>query len=548
MERRVPRRTRLFSFSSNSILSYTENMQPPNQNFPNYNQSRQEHQPNNFPRKKRGRVWFWFGLGMIILALAFLASIALAYKFYSTSQKVISGKQDKSFLQTVKDVASDSHQPLRGEDQGRINILLVGLAGKNYPGTNLTDSIIIASINPKTWQTALLSVPRDLYVQIPDTHSYTKINALYARKEDTDASGKSGIDDLKKTLSDITGEPIDYYIALDFDGFNQIINELGGINVQVPKDLHDERYPGPNYSYETFDIKQGLYSLDGDVALKYARTRHDEDGDFGRAFRQQQILEAARSKAYSLGTILNIPKINSLLDTLGEHLRTDIQVNEMNSFLDLIGKIDTHTTINKVLDAGKPDSVMAVSHMFLGGVRAFILIPRTGDYSEIQDIAKNIFDLDTIARKEQEIRNENAKIVILNESGVNGFDSKLNTLLKKFGYDSQISKYRDAKSCVSTGETIVFDLTNGLKPFSLEDLSKKLSAKIANGDSISTLEIESPAGCKDVDFCLIAGSDLTDKLNYEENSVQDLENGYDQQQIDEKGYIDLLKKGSSQRF
>jgi LCP family protein required for cell wall assembly len=438
---------------------------------------------------------------------------------------------------------------LRGEQYGRINILLVGLAGKNYPGANLTDSIIVASINPKTYQTALLSIPRDLYVQIPDTKSYTKINALYARAQDKDASGKSGIDDLKYAVSEITGQPIDYYIALDFDGFKQIINELGGIKVQVPKDLHDERYPGPHYSYETFDIKAGLQDLNGETALKFARTRHDEDGDFGRAYRQQLILEATRSKAFSLGTMLNLLEVSKLLDTLGEHLRTNIQIDELNSFLDLISKIDTHTTLNKVLDAGKPDSVMAVSHVFLGGVRAFILIPRTGKYDETQDIAKNIFDLDLINRKKTAIKIEDASVTIINSSNVKGFDGKLKSLLDKFGYTTSISQIKAIKTSYwskptnSSNDTTVYDLTGGIKPFSLEDISKKLGAKISiyPTDAVSTQ-------CQGADFCLVAGKDITDKLNYEENSVQDLENGYDQQQVDEKTYFNLLKRGSNQKF
>jgi LCP family protein required for cell wall assembly len=451
--------------------------------------------PHDIPAKSRKRRFlFWLTIAIAVLAVAFVASIALAFKFYSTSKKVINNNQNTSFIDSMKDIASSDDKPLRGEERGRINILLVGLAGKNYPGTNLTDSIIVASVDPKTYQTALLSVPRDTYVNIPGTKSYTKINALYARAEDKDSSGKSGIDDLKTVLTDITGQPIDYYIALDFDGFKQIINELGGVKIQVPKDIHDERYPGPNYSYQTFDIKAGLQNLDGETALKYVRTRHDEDGDFGRAYRQQQILEAARSKSFSLGTILNIPKISDLLDTLGGHLRTDIQLDEMNSFLDLINKIDTHTTINKVLDAGKSDSVMAVSHVSLGGVRAFILIPRVGDYSETRDIAKNIFDLEVIARKQEAVKSENAVVAIVNESGVRGFDSKLSSLLKKFGYQTEIVKPAETKPTISN-QTTVADLTDGLKPFSLEDLSKKLPAKIAdeNGGSASTMEAEPPS-------------------------------------------------------
>jgi len=525
-------------------------MQTGNFNFHNNNPSPYGNPENNFPRRRRkSRFFFWFLIGVIILGLAFIVSVALAYKFYATSQKVIDTKQPTSFMQSLKDIASPDRKPLQGEQYGRINILLVGLAGKNYPGANLTDSIIVASINPKTFQTALLSIPRDLYVQIPNTASYTKINALYARAEDKDASGKSGIDDLEKTLTDITGQPIDYYIALDFDGFKQIINQLGGIKVQVPKDLHDERYPGPNYSYETFDLKQGLQTLDGDTALKFARTRHDEDGDFGRAYRQQLILEAARSKAFSLGTILNIPEINNVLDTLGEHLRTNIQLDEFNSFLDLVGKIDTHTTANKVLDAGRPDSVMAVSHVSLGGVRAFILIPRTGNYDETQDIAKNIFDLELINRKKAAIQLENASVTIINNSGAKDFDGKLKNLLDKFGYRTFISQIKIARTAYwkkpsdSSSDTTVYDLTGGIKPFSLEDLSKKLGAKISvyMPDNLS-------AQCQGSDFCLVAGPDITDKLNYEENSVEDLENGYDQQQVDEKTYFNLLKRGSNQKF
>ncbi|MFA6193352.1 MAG: LCP family protein [Parcubacteria group bacterium] len=505
----------------------------------------------DFPRRARRRkskFFFWTIIFVGILGIVFLASIALAFKFYATSQKVIDSKQPASFMQSVKDIVSSDRKALRGEQYDRINILLVGLAGKNYPGANLTDSIIIASINPKTYQTALLSIPRDLYVPIPGTNYSTKINALYARSQDKDRSGKSGVDDLKKVITDITGQPIDYYIALDFDGFKQIINELGGIKVQVPKDLHDERYPGPNYSYETFDLKQGLYTLDGDIALKFARTRHNEDGDFGRAYRQQLILESARSKAFSLETILNIPELSHLLDTLGEHLRTDIPLNELNSFVDLVKKIDTHTTVNKVLDAGKPDSVMAVSHIFLGGVRAFILIPRTGNYDEIQDISKNIFDLELINRKKAAVKLENASVSIVNESGVKDFDGKLKNLLDKFDYQTEIAQPKPKEKTrqyvsTKTSDTTVYDLTGGLKPFSLEDLSKKLGAKISiyPPDNIS-------AQCRGADFCLVLGPDAADKLNYEENSVQDLESGYDHQQVDEKTYIELLKRGSNQKF
>jgi len=516
-----------------------------NKNFHD-NLSREE---NEFlPRRKKRRLLFWFFIALIILGIAFLASIALAYKFYSTSKKVIGVNQPASFLESMRDIASTDRKPLRGENKDRINILLVGLAGENYPGENLTDSIIIASVNPKTYQTALLSIPRDLYVQIPETNSYTKINALFARGKDKHGKTIEGIDDLKKTLSEITGLDINYYVAIDFDGFKKVIDELGGIKIQVPRDIHDERYPGPNYSYETFNIKEGLYTLDGETALKYARTRHDEDGDFGRAYRQQQILEASRQKAFSIGTLLNVPAINNILDTLSDHLRTDIPLDKIDSFLNLVGKIDTHTTINKVLDAGKPDSLMAVSHVFLGNVRAFILIPRTGKYDEIQELAKDIFNLDLLERKKKEIKNEEATVAIVNRSGLANFDKKLSALLEKMGYVAQTavsSRKINVKinSMENTaGETIIYDISK-TKPFSFEDIAKKFSADIS-----SNLPADLSGQCQKADLCLIAGSNLTENLGYEENTIAEIEQGYDKQAVDERQYIELLKKGSNQKF
>ena len=492
-----------------------------------------------FPRRRKSKFFLWFVIGLIILGLAFLVAFAFAFKFYSTSKKVITENPPSSFLGSLKDIASPGQKILRGEKDGRINILLLGLAGDNYPGENLTDSIIVASIDPKTYQTAMLSIPRDFYVRIPETSNYTKINALYARGHDRNGKATDGIDDLRTALAEITGLPIHYYVALDFDGFKKFIDELGGIKVQVPKDLHDERYPGPNFSYETFDIKKGLYAFDGETALKFARTRHDEDGDFGRAFRQQLILESARSKAFSIGTLIDIGAVNNILNILGDHLRTDVPLDEMESFLELSQKIDTHLTINKVLDAGKPDSIMAVSHVMMGRMRAFILVPRTGSYDEIRDIAANIFDLELISRKQKAIQGESASVAIVNASGSNNFGEKIAILLKKIGYAPKISGSVEVKP---RQDSAIYDISK-TKPFSLEDLSKKFSAEVSQ-----SLPASFSAACSGADLCLVASSDLTNNLDFEEGTVMDLENEYDHQQIDEREYIELLKKGSDKKY
>jgi LCP family protein required for cell wall assembly len=514
-------------------------MQPGNFDF-NRNVS-YENTRNNFPRKRRGRFLFWLVVVLAVFGLVFLASVGAAYKFYATSRKVITENPPASFLESLKNVTSSETKPLRGEKDGRINILLLGLAGENYPGENLTDSIIVASVNPKTFQTAMLSIPRDFFVRIPETTSYTKINALYARGRDLHGKSTEGIEDLKSVLSEITGLSIHYYVALDFDGFTRVIDELDGVKIQVPKDLHDEKYPGPNFSYQTFDIKAGLQNLDGATALKYARTRHNEEGDFGRAFRQQQILEATRQKAFSVGTLVNLPAVNNILNILGDHLRTDVPLDELESFLELSKKIDTHLTVNKVLDAGHPDSLLAVSHFSLGGVRAFALIPRTGKYDEIRELAANIFDLELIERKKKEVKQEEAMIAIVNQSGSPSLGGKLEVLLGKIGYDAESKSTKTGlKNPAATFEkTALFDVSK-TKPFSLEDIAKKFSAEIGQ-----TLPANLSAACSGADLCLAAGQDLVGNLDYEEGTHEELENEYDQRRVDEREYIELLKKGSS---
>jgi hypothetical protein len=108
------------------------------------------------------------------------------------------------------------------------------------------------------------------------------------------------------TVTEITGLPIHYFVILDFDGFEKIIDTVGGVRINAERDFLDTRYPGKNYGYETFQLSKGWHSLDGATALKYVRERHaDPEGDFGRAKRQQETIRAVRDKVFSVPTFLN---------------------------------------------------------------------------------------------------------------------------------------------------------------------------------------------------------------------------------------------------
>jgi len=417
------------------------------------------------PRKRRK--WLKITglvIGVILLgALAWFlsGSVSALYKIITKNRS--GGAPILSFLGNV------SPQQLKGEGDGRVNILLLGLAGGNYPGPELTDTIIVASYDPKNNEVALLSIPRDLYVKIPG-YGYNKINSAYSLGEEASRQKKNsdidGASLAKETVSDLLDLPIHYYLRMDFDGFKKLVDELGGVDVNVEKDIVDTLYPTENYRYTTYKITKGPHHLDGEEALKYARSR-ESTSDFDRAKRQQQILYAMKEKAVSLKVLANPKKLSDLTQILGDHLRTDMQVWEIERLASLASGISQEKVITKVLD----DSANGpLADAMQNGI--FILEPKAGltNYTEIQRIAHEIFT-------DPFLREENAKILILNATGQAGIASKTATTLTSYGYQVVgVSNLAEAYP-----KTTIYDFSGGTKPFTLEFLSKRIDAIIREG-------------------------------------------------------------------
>lgn len=462
-------------------------------------------------------------LFFILLASALSAGIFFTYKVNVLSTKISATNTSHAktpLLETLSDISkitSDTRTPLKGEDNGRINILLLGMAGKGKPGGELTDTLMIASIDTKNNKIALLSLPRDLYSSVPEKNYSAKINSLYKYG----LANNEGIEPLKKTLENITGISINYYSVVNFSGFEKFIDDIGGINVQVERDIYDTSYPGPNYSYETFEIKKGLHKLDGSTALKYARERHDDpEGDFGRAKRQQQVIQAAKNKVFSSKTLFNPFAINNLLNTLGDNVQTDMNLEEMDSFLKLAKNLDTQNINNAVVDAWKEDSLLKVSHIFYENSRAFILVPRIGNYTEIQDLAKNIFDLKILEERKTAVKNENSSIAIIDNTDNYGTYSQIEKMLKKkLGFEN-IVKISSNKNN-ATERTMVFDLSSNKKPFSLDELIKKIPATL--NKNTPSLSLDSKIDLDKYDILLTLGKDLNNIYSYEEDTLEDLQ-------------------------
>lgn len=478
-------------------------------------------------------------LTAIFLACAIAYASFFIWKINSTKEKITIVPQNNSgMLQTLKSFVSKKDLvDLKGQESGRINILLLGIAGQGKAGTNLTDTIMIASLNTRTNQVALISIPRDFYVEVPGDNINMKINSAYQyglnRYGNSDLSAKN----LGKMITDITSLTVDYYVILNFDGFEKAIDAIGGINVMNERDIYDARYPGPNFSYETFELKKGFQHLDGKTALKYARERHDDpEGDFGRAKRQQQVMQSAKNKIFSTKTLFNFVAVNSLLDTLGNNVKTNISAREMESFFELSKKLDTANINNVVVDAWSKDSLLKVSHIFFGNTRAFVLIPRIGNYSEIHELSQNVFDLNKIKRRKDEIAKENASIVLINKSGDSGLTQKIKKLLSdNFNYKNVIVLSDSSKTIEE--KTVAYSLDNGSKPFTLDELAGKLPAAASYQIPANYSEITKNIT---VDIVVILGKDIVSKYNMEEDSIEEYKKSTDSNEYQE--IMDNLNK------
>ncbi|HLI51967.1 MAG TPA: LCP family protein [Thermomicrobiaceae bacterium] len=198
----------------------------------------------------------------------------------------------------------------------RVNILLLGVDQRDTGEIPRSDTIIVVSINPVTKQVGMMSIPRDMKVEIPN-HGEDKINAAYSIGSQQSITGPGLV---RATIEYNFHITIHYTAVIDFKGFQQIVDTLGGVTLDVQAPIKDDQYPGAGNNYTRAYFHSGLQHMNGAAALEYARTRHD-DNDFARGVRQQQVLMALRSQASALNLITKAP---ALLDDLGDTLKTDL--------------------------------------------------------------------------------------------------------------------------------------------------------------------------------------------------------------------------------
>lgn len=238
----------------------------------------------------------------------------------------------------------------------RTNIALLGIGGTGHEGGELTDSILVASINHTTRTTTLISVPRDVWL----TSQRAKINALYYYGEKSQEG--TGLQKTKSGLEEILGLPLHYSLLIDFSGFIKAIDAVGGIEVDVARTFDDYKYPIPGKEnaepeserYEHLHFEAGKQKMDGVTALKFVRSRHalgDEGTDFARSARQQKVIRAFLASLISTKTVFNTDRITSLRTTLRDSVQTDIPDVAVSAFTKLALSLDFDRTTSLTIES-----------------------------------------------------------------------------------------------------------------------------------------------------------------------------------------------------
>ena len=209
----------------------------------------------------------------------------------------------------------------------QVNILLLGSDERVSDGEPpRTDTMLLLTLDLERNTAGMISLTRDLWLPIPGYSLTTKINTAYAKGEQSDPGGGAQL--AMDTVSSFIGQPVHYYVQADFSGFVRFIDEIDGVSVDVRQTIHDPEYPTLDFGFQTFHLEAGRQHLDGETALKYARTRN-MDSDYGRAARQQQLLRAVVDKVLAADMIPTlIARAPQLMKTMWGSVSTDMPLTK----------------------------------------------------------------------------------------------------------------------------------------------------------------------------------------------------------------------------
>ncbi|OGY94141.1 MAG: hypothetical protein A2406_01515 [Candidatus Komeilibacteria bacterium RIFOXYC1_FULL_37_11] len=445
------------------------------------------------PRRGKKKLPLFF---IILIIISFLVANSLS----ADNNGFLSGVKNSYLVRQITHILSSKEKYLDGEKEDRINFVLLGMGGAGHDGPYLTDTIMIASFRPSTKEAAIFSLPRDMIVPI-DGYNYRKINAVYTIGEQ---NGVGGGNLMKKVISDTFDIPIHYFAAVDFNGFIEMIDAIDGVKVNVEKSFTDHQFPTYDDKWQVVSFEAGEQTMDGLTALRYARSRHGNNGegsDFARIKRQQKIMVAAKEKLTSFNTLINPAKITSLFSLFTKYTSTDVEPWEAVKLVHLAKELNTQAIVTQSID-DRPGGYLK-SGITQDG--AYILQPVGGSYDPINALVKNVFQLQAAGQ-------EQAKIIIQNGTAVPGLALNAVNYLSQIGYN--VLRYGNATNQDKIS-TVIYDYTeqNPKTKESLENIFNTETKKDIPLDYIASV-VANHWGIKDangelenLDFLIVLGQD-----------------------------------------
>lgn len=443
-----------------------------------------EHRPGSVKRAFK-RIVLVFG------ALILLGGIWFGFKFYKDISKLTGDNNPLALLGIFHAV------PLKNQD-GRVNILVAGNSADDvgHNGADLTDSIMVLSVDTTNNTALILSVPRDLWVNIPG-YGYGKINA---------AITAGGMNKLQEVIQNTLNVPIDYQVLVNYGAFRDLVNAVGGISIDIqssdPRGIYD-----PNLDYTSksccalANYPNGWVKLDGQQALDLARARGDPspygiaygfaDGDFDRTEHQRQMLLAVKNKASQGSVIANPFKVSKLVDAVGNNIKTNLKLDEIETLYTYMKKVNDNNIASYNVNTLKgPNSTMLANYTAPDGEEALIPAAGVDDFSGIQSQLQKILSPSPLER-------ESATVEVLNGTGVVGLAQQQESMLEGKGMTVSVD---DAPA--TQGTSTIIDNSNGKMPSTLAYLKKQYNATVVTSNTLSTTY-------PDANFILILGQSAT---------------------------------------
>lgn len=431
------------------------------------------------------------GRRLAMKAMGLLMVVGLVSAGYIFGQALLSAQQ------TFGGGAATIEENIRRD--GRINVLLIGRGGATNEAPDLTDTLILASLDPVNNQAALVSIPRDLYIRPAAHGGFTKINAVYAnaknaaREEgsDNERAQQIGLQAIQRAVSDFTGVDVNYYVMVDFEAFKRAVDAVGGVDVNVPPELavvETMRIDGRTYR---LNVPAGQQRFDGFRALAFARSRlTSPQGDFTRSERQKLILKALGDKVLDAGTFANPVRVTRLVDALGDHVRTNLSGLAELARLYEIGRAIGGERVRSISLAEPPNRLVETDN--IGGLSVVVPTAGLGQHREIQEFLGQQLRDGFLAR-------ENAGILVLNGTDQAGLAARVASDLKVAGHT--VVKVDDAP-VRGRADTVVIRVSDRDMPKTADRLARLFNLRVTAGQPPDGYAV--PMG---TDFVVVVGTD-----------------------------------------